>query len=411
MAMSVQLSVLAVHVGHTNMTPPLFTEMIQTLSSDARLPAHVISINTLWFSALVFSLSAASLAISASQWLHHHIDRAATLSRQDVRIWCFRHRGLSKWHIPVIISILPILLQISLALFLIGLVQLLWTLNVIVAGVIMTLVIVLLLVSMGTAFVPMLAPDCPFKSPQAWWSFLVLRRLMKILYILAERIQASCFPLWWDDSIRGRIAKIGYRLSHQLCRAIKTWAKLQVSNWREFDDSHVRSQKVEADEALAMLVEADAIIRDDFFPSKVVLPCLQASDLSDALPAFYRILEQRAHESDNSKDPPTLKWYQGEQDGQLVITLGNMCIDIFNRSTPAAMQARGLDQNTHNMRILRILESLLNAMPNTSQAGLVYRRLFAFIADADVSLQVRTFIAYLIWGNRFRFDVDVNGAI
>lgn len=127
------------------------------------------TVNILWISALILTLGVASTAISVNQWLYTFPRQDTELTRQSVRMWSFLRRGLMRWRVPVIINLLPIMLQLALSLFLIGLVQLLWTANKVAAYVIMVMVAVIVAVPIVTALIPSVSPDCPFKSPQAWW--------------------------------------------------------------------------------------------------------------------------------------------------------------------------------------------------------------------------------------------------
>ncbi|EED81771.1 predicted protein [Postia placenta Mad-698-R] len=171
--MSVQLSVLTAAIAHQNLTKEQQTILDAAIATTAPTTT-TISTGVLWFIALIFSLSAASISIAVGQWLHHHTDRASSLSRQSVRIWSLRRRGLQKWHVQAIIDILPILLQISLALFLVGLLNLVWHLNYIVAGTSTIIVTALLLPTLLTVLMPYFYADCPYKSRSAWWCFVAL---------------------------------------------------------------------------------------------------------------------------------------------------------------------------------------------------------------------------------------------
>ncbi|OSX56946.1 hypothetical protein POSPLADRAFT_1157920 [Postia placenta MAD-698-R-SB12] len=173
--MSVQLSVLTTAIAHQNLTKEQQTILDAAIATTAPTTT-TISTGVLWFIALIFSLSAASISIAVGQWLHHHTDRASSLSRQSVRIWSLRRRGLQKWHVQAIIDILPILLQISLALFLVGLLNLVWHLNYIVASTSTIIVTALLLPTLLTVLMPYFHADCPYKSRSAWWCYVALNR-------------------------------------------------------------------------------------------------------------------------------------------------------------------------------------------------------------------------------------------
>lgn len=385
--MSEQLRILAAAHGHTATSLPIPAPTLDSTQSNTGVAASAISINVLWFSALVFSLSAASIALYVNQWLHHHINRAATLSRQSSRIWYFRRQGLVEWWVPEIIGILPVLLQISLALFLVGLVELLWTLNTIVAGIVTPLVAVLLVVSMGTVFIPAFAPNCPYKTPQAWWFFLVLRWFKTLLHPFATRLRHRCSEIRLHHrGIRKRIAGPAWDFLSVWCNALENAWKFV--DWRDVDSYTVRSRVENPDEKLAMLVEADAVIMDESFLEYVVRPCLQSTDLKAAIPAFYSILQRRAHWSDNSTSPPSLVWYSTEEDTQPLIIMGHITLDMFARLAP---------WNSHYSCVLQILDSLLYAMPRAQAAVSVYCRLFSLLRRSDLSVEVRSKVIFWVY--------------
>ncbi|KAH9920908.1 uncharacterized protein B0H18DRAFT_846600, partial [Fomitopsis serialis] len=127
-----------------------------------------ITINALWFVALVLSLGAASIAINVKQWLTNYVAPDTVDAYQRVRLWSLRHHGLMAWNVPEIIALLPLLLQSALTFFLAGLLVLLWTLDIAVACCVAVPVAALLSFSGATLAIPALAADCPYRSPQAW---------------------------------------------------------------------------------------------------------------------------------------------------------------------------------------------------------------------------------------------------
>lgn len=195
LVISAQLSIVTANIGQTTLTNEQQASL-KDASASATLTSFIISTNTLWFAAMICGISAASIAIAVSQWLHHHLDRPSTMSHRNIHMWWFRRRGLTKWEVQFIIDMLPLLLQVSMALFLIGLLQFLWTLNRIVAVVSTALVVTLLAPSLLSVFVPAFAPDCPYKSRAAWWSFCTLQWLVSSLY----RLKAISFLVLWKPS-------------------------------------------------------------------------------------------------------------------------------------------------------------------------------------------------------------------
>ncbi|PCH42418.1 hypothetical protein WOLCODRAFT_51656, partial [Wolfiporia cocos MD-104 SS10] len=168
MQISSQLSSLSVNPGYINSTVPAFsTSLASEVTSSASYNSEVV--NILWFSSLMLSLGAASIGISARQWLNYHVGHTSNTPIQSVRIWHLRHTAFIKWRIPQIIAILPVLLQIALVLFLVGLVIRLWPLNQVVAHVMAALLAILSAFLIVTAILPTFNTSCPYKSPQAWW--------------------------------------------------------------------------------------------------------------------------------------------------------------------------------------------------------------------------------------------------
>jgi len=65
-----------------------------------------------------------------------------------------------------------------------------------------------------------------------------------------------------------------------------------------------------------MMVHADEILTDETSLPDIISPCVTESDPYAALPAFYAIMQRRAHEVKDSGDPdrPDLIWYSVDSD-------------------------------------------------------------------------------------------------
>lgn len=147
-----------------------------------------VTVNLLWFLSLTFSLVAAFFAIAAQQWL-----RSLSLPRHvsvwnAVRLQQRHRRDMAFYQIPNIIALLPVLLQIAVILFLVGLYFFLQNLNeriTIAYSVISLFPFVLYAISL---FLPLIWPECPFKSPLVPSVAFVLQWLMMLLFILAMAV-------------------------------------------------------------------------------------------------------------------------------------------------------------------------------------------------------------------------------
>ncbi|PCH33017.1 hypothetical protein WOLCODRAFT_58646, partial [Wolfiporia cocos MD-104 SS10] len=167
MRISTQLESLAANSGTKDLitptsTVPAYSELNTSASFNSRV------VNILWFSALMLALSAAAIGILVRQWLNYHVGHMTNTPYQSVRIWHFRHRGLVKWQVREIIALLPILLQVALALFLAGMVIKLWPIDEVVANVLAAQLIALSAFYVFTMFIPLIYTRCPYKSPQGW---------------------------------------------------------------------------------------------------------------------------------------------------------------------------------------------------------------------------------------------------
>ncbi|RDX43139.1 hypothetical protein OH76DRAFT_1422127 [Lentinus brumalis] len=111
------------------------------------------------------------------QWLHGLGTGLSGTSRESARLRQYRLNGLLKWRVGTVVVLLPILLQIALILFLMGLVILLWTLHGTVAAVTSSLVGVLLVFSVVVTLLPAFRWDCSYRSPQALVAYELIRAI------------------------------------------------------------------------------------------------------------------------------------------------------------------------------------------------------------------------------------------
>ncbi|KAF9467926.1 hypothetical protein BDZ94DRAFT_1155334, partial [Collybia nuda] len=124
------LEQLLIEVRNTNLGNVTALPTLQPFipsTSDVRL-------NIFWFMSLSLSLATVLIGIICSQWLREYqrYTRLPPLDGMSVRQ--LRYEGLFAWKVPNIVMSLPVLLQISLVLFFVGLLDQLWNLNSLVAA-------------------------------------------------------------------------------------------------------------------------------------------------------------------------------------------------------------------------------------------------------------------------------------
>jgi hypothetical protein len=174
-----------------------------------------VRVNVLWFLALVLSLTAALFGLLMKQWLHEYMSWTK-ISPYEIAVGVrqFRYESLSRWRLHAICASLPWLVQTSLALFLIGLVDFLLHLSTFVGLVIGTAVGACLLAATTTIVLSSAIASCPFRSPVS----LFLTRCMTdvrisfikplydilgilvytILCCMSQIVQKAC--RWWTES-------------------------------------------------------------------------------------------------------------------------------------------------------------------------------------------------------------------
>jgi hypothetical protein len=148
------------------------------LSPPFSPPRWAVIVNIVWFASVSLSLIAALAGILCMQWIRE-FRRETNLSTKDkLPLRQLRFDGLQRWHVPTIITALPVMLQFALLLFFAGLLQFMWNLH---GGLAIALLVVLgpvIVFYFASTIAPaaqfwygeqwFMGPQCPYKSPQAW---------------------------------------------------------------------------------------------------------------------------------------------------------------------------------------------------------------------------------------------------
>lgn len=145
--------------GRTNLTTEEMAPPPFSASSEA------VSVNCFFAASLASSLLTAFGAVMAKQWvLHFARGKVGTLETQG------RHRqrklnGSLKWRFENVVEALPVLLQVSLICFFIGLLMFLKSMNIIVAWTVFSFCMAGVVVYCFTVMVATVDEQCPFQTP------------------------------------------------------------------------------------------------------------------------------------------------------------------------------------------------------------------------------------------------------
>ncbi|KAI0347672.1 hypothetical protein BDW22DRAFT_1319172, partial [Trametopsis cervina] len=145
--------------------------MLNTTATSTAAPSppfqpstNAIRVNVLWFSSLVLSLITASLGILVKQWLREHLTFDLPSPRAQLRIRHLREPALTKWQVLEIAATLPILLQIALGLFFVGLCYYTSSIHETVGHTTVPLVVGWVLFIFTTSALPIFFPQCSYKN-------------------------------------------------------------------------------------------------------------------------------------------------------------------------------------------------------------------------------------------------------
>lgn len=125
---------------------------------------NAIRVNVLWFASLTLSLVSASFSILVKQWLQEYLSGEFTSPQARIRIRHFRYPGLADWKVFEIAAALPLLLQLSLALFFVGLCFFTADVHSTVGHTTLPLVAAWAFLFLAVSLAPALSPRCPYKT-------------------------------------------------------------------------------------------------------------------------------------------------------------------------------------------------------------------------------------------------------
>ncbi len=293
------------------------TTCVTTAQTIFKPPTQSIRINACWFSSLICALFSALICIMVKQWMREYLSNPPSSPRHNVRFRQYRYDGLVAWGVPEIMAFLPILLELSLVLFLVGLVDFLFQLQCTVAAIATCLITMALLFYVATAIAPVFSAHCPYKSPQSW----MLVGLRSKLASLTHSVRLAAFSL----------ASKGHHTGHPSPLP-------RFANWSERDDTVVWDNRHDLD--LEAMTWIHACIPDDNLQSSIasVIPDLQPDR---AILLVFSILARRLH-----------------------LSATTLVYRIHERSCPAALREFGMRSSERTRKqMCDMLLKLLECVP------------------------------------------------
>ncbi|KAK0486522.1 hypothetical protein IW261DRAFT_801384 [Armillaria novae-zelandiae] len=140
-------------------------------------------VNGLWFTSLSLSLATALVAVLVKQWLHHYLALPSGTPQERSHVRQYRYGGFEKWHVLVIVGLLPVLMHLALGIFFVGLTIFLVPLRPGFSWVIGVGTVAAYAMYLITIFLPILYSQCPYRTP-----------LSDLVYFSYYHITHSFFP-------------------------------------------------------------------------------------------------------------------------------------------------------------------------------------------------------------------------
>jgi hypothetical protein len=134
---------------------------------DFSPPEHIVIVNALFYASLAVMILAAFVAMLIKSWVREFDRglRAMSLPEQRAKTREFRYLGMEHWRLPEMVGILPLLIQISIFLFSIGLILFLFHISKPSFGVTTAIFGVGVLYYAMTTSISVFVTSSPFHSP------------------------------------------------------------------------------------------------------------------------------------------------------------------------------------------------------------------------------------------------------
>jgi len=135
--------------------------------ADFSPPEHIVVVNALFYASLGFMVLAAFIAMLIKSWVREFDRglRAMSIPEQRAKTREFRYLGMERWKLPEMVETLPLLIQISLLLFSIGLVIFLFHISKPSFGITTTISGVGIFFYVMTTSISVVVSSSPFHSP------------------------------------------------------------------------------------------------------------------------------------------------------------------------------------------------------------------------------------------------------
>ncbi|KAG8918948.1 hypothetical protein FRC02_002025, partial [Tulasnella sp. 418] len=208
----------------------------EEILNPSSVNSSIIPVNSFFFTSLSLSLTAAFGAVTAKQWLTEYAKAGSTRAiHKQCRVRQGKFDGLEKWRFPFIIDLLPLLLQLSLLVFLVGVIQFIWTLERRIAVMELVFSAAGLGLYLTTIVIAMAFPTSPFQTPLSSylqqtfvWLLRTSQKVRRKIGSLGTTLSFNSTPRhtgshsrWWNDG------RLGFLPAPLIDSISQTWRRLR----------------------------------------------------------------------------------------------------------------------------------------------------------------------------------------
>jgi hypothetical protein len=359
-------------------------------SSPFRPTPSAVRINAFWFLSLVFGLGDALFCIFVKEWVRAYMEWTDLLRPQDaLAIRQYRFEGIDVWHLSVVLTILPFLLQVALILFFAGLIDFLFGLHSVIAKLVTVFIGICLLASVITTLLPVWYRRCPFKTPISDM-LLYIRTHIGRLWSIGTHI---CFRIALQLAINfpGRaFSNWAASRLHDLRKSLITMSSQRIT-WKTVDKQKVAEQNCVNAYSAEMRAVYQLFERNaDLTIRLKLLSCLRTQDTAEysivtSLPVLAAALGIRV-ESISTLSTDVIRRRSRDTPSELLDKLKAMLFSTAKHDLTAIFDAvnkrgSGDKERQHfevSLNVIRII-LILRADETTSQTTL----------EADKTLEAR----------------------
>ncbi|CAG7847593.1 SubName: Full=Uncharacterized protein {ECO:0000313/EMBL:CCA74490.1} [Serendipita indica DSM 11827] len=141
----------------------------ETTGSNFTPPQYAVRVNAFFFASLFTALLSALAAMLLKQWISYYTQGLKRISSKQIRARTrqFRYDAVRRWKLGGVVALVPVILHLSLFLFFVGLIDLLFSINPKVAGIAIALVACTGVFYVFTNLATLVSESAPFHSPIA----------------------------------------------------------------------------------------------------------------------------------------------------------------------------------------------------------------------------------------------------